>query len=126
MWMDYRFEKVTIPCLSCVTEEYQTQELTQEVRLNDGMPDIGRVIAAWGQVVMRSKEWLTGTAKTSGGVMATVLYAPEDGSEVRSVEAWIPYQIQWNIPETQLDGTLCIVPGLRFIDGRMSGARRIL
>ena len=126
MWVDYRFEKVTIPCLSCVTEEHQTQELTQEVRLNDGMPDIGRVIAAWGQVVMRSKEWLTGTAKTSGGVMATVLYAPENGSEVRSVEAWIPYQIQWNIPETQLDGTLCIVPGLRFIDGRMSGARRIL
>ena len=52
------------------------KEETQEYKLPDGMPDIGRVIAAWGQVVLRGKEWRSRHIGISGGVMLWVLYAP--------------------------------------------------
>ena len=67
------------------------KEETQEVRLPESMPDIGRVIAAWGQPVLRGKQWRSGHIGLNGGVMVWVLYAPEDGSEPRRLESWIPF-----------------------------------
>lgn len=67
------------------------QEETQEFRLPESLPDIGRVISAWGQPVLRGKEWRGNHIVLTGGVMVWVLYAPEDGSEPRRVESWIPY-----------------------------------
>ena len=68
-----------------------TKEETQEYKLPESMPDIARVIAAWGQVVLRGKEWRSDHIGLNGGVMVWVLYAPEDGSEVRRIESWVPF-----------------------------------
>ena len=53
--MELQFGKTTCRCLNRAAREVRNEELTQEVRLPDGMPDVGRVIAAWGQVILRSK-----------------------------------------------------------------------
>ena len=53
--MQLQFEKQEIPCLHTLKREVQSQEQTQEIRVSDGMPDIGCVIGAWGQVILRSK-----------------------------------------------------------------------
>ena len=59
--MELQFEKKLIPCLRTVMRQVQTQEQTQEeVRLPEGMPDIGRVLSSWGQVLIRGKEWRSG------------------------------------------------------------------
>lgn len=52
--------KVT-PCryLHTALREVQNQEQTLELRLTEGMPDIGRVLCAWGQPQMREKQWRT-------------------------------------------------------------------
>ena len=71
--MELQFEKQQIPCLRQLPAEEQIQEQTQELRLSDGMPDIGRVLCAWGQVVMRGKEWRSDSIGVSSGVMAWVL-----------------------------------------------------
>ena len=44
--MDLQFRKESIPYLHKVLDQSQSQEFTQEVRLPEGMPDIGRVIAS--------------------------------------------------------------------------------
>ena len=124
--MELQFNKTVIPCLRTVAREVQTQEQTQEVRLSDGMPDIGRVLASWGQVLLRGKEWRGGGAGASGGVMAWVLYAPEDGSEVRCVETWLPFQLKWDFQDTGRDGTLCVSPMLRSVDARSLSARKLM
>lgn len=121
-----QFQKIALPCLKRLKREEQTQEQTQELRLPDGLPDIGRVLGAWGQVILRSKEWHTGSAGVSGGVMAWVLYAPEDDSMPRSVEVWIPFQMKWELPDTERDGTLCLSGLLRALDARMLSARKLL
>ena len=54
------------------------KEETQEYKLPDTLPDAGRVISAWGQAVLRGKEWRGDHISLSGGGMVWILYAPED------------------------------------------------
>ena len=124
--MEVKFNKNTCPCLRKATCQVQNQEQTQEVRLPESMPDIGRVLGSWGQVLVRGKEWRTGGMGVSGGVMAWVLYAPEDGSEVRSIVTWIPFQVKWDFRETKRDGSICVTPLLKGVDARSTSARKLM
>lgn len=124
--MELQFHKTIISCMQPLTQEVQNQELTQEIRLTDEMPDIGKVLGCWGQLLVRSKEWRTGSIGASGGVMAWVLYAPEDGGLPQSVATWIPFQMKWDIPETQRDGTIQMHALLRGMDARSVSARKIM
>lgn len=124
--MELQFDKKTLPCLQTVLRQTQTQEQTQEVRLPEGMPDIGRVIACWGQVIVRGKEWLSDRIGANGGVMAWVLYMPEDESMPQAVSAWLPFQMKWDIPQTRHDGTIVVKPYLRSSDARSLSARKLM
>lgn len=124
--MELHFSKSECSCLNKVMCHTQSQEQTQEVKLTEAMPDIGRVLTCRGQVMIRSKEWRSNGIGVSGGVMAWVLYVPEDGSELRSVEAWIPFQMKWDLPETERDGTICVMPLLKNVDARSVSARKLI
>ena len=95
--MELQFENKSIQYLRPILRESKELEQTQEVRLPEGMPDIGSILGVWGQCVMRSKEWNGDHFIVSGGVMAWVLYAPADGSAPRSMETWLPIQMKWNM-----------------------------
>lgn len=124
--MDVTFQKNTCPCLRRVACQIQNQEQTQEVRLPESMPDIGTVLGSWGQVLIRGKEWRSGSMAVSGGVQTWVLYAPEDGSQPQSVETWIPFQMKWDLDDSKRDGTICVVPVLRTMDARTTSARKLM
>jgi len=124
--MDVQFHKRTYPCLQRVKWEIKTQEQTQEVRLSEDMPDVGRVLGAWGQVLIRSKEWHSSGMNVTGGVMAWVLYVPDDSNDPRSVETWIPFQMKWDFPDTQRDGTIRTMCLLRSVDARSISARKLM
>ncbi len=124
--MELQWDKQVMGCLRHKTREVQNQELTQELRLSDGMPDVGRVICAWGQSVLRSKEWNGDGMRISGGVMAWVLYAPEDGSEPHSTELWLPFQMRWNFPQSRRDGYIRANIQLRGVDARVLSARKMM
>lgn len=124
--MELQFNKNILPCLQRVTWEVQSLEQTQEVRLPDGMPDIGSVLGAWGQVLMRGKEWRGGGMNMTGGVMVWVLYAPEDGSSPQCVEAWIPFTAKWDFPDTERDGSILTSCLLRGVDARSISARKLM
>ena len=70
--MQLQFEKQGISCLQTLKRELQTQEQTQEVRISDGMPDLGSIIGAWGQVILRGKEWQTGAMRVTGGTVVWI------------------------------------------------------
>lgn len=124
--MQLQFEKKELSCLGQAVRSVKDQELTQEVRLTGDLPDVGRVLAGWGQVILRGKEWQGSRMAASGGVQATILYAPEDGSEPRTVETWIPFQLKWDAGETDREGPMRVMPLVRFVDGRNLSARKIL
>lgn len=124
--MELKFGKTDISCLDTALREIQNSEQTQEIKLPDGMPDIGRILAAWGQVILRGKEWRNDSISFSGGMMVWVLYAPEDGSAERCIDAWIPFQMKWDLPDGTPEGTIRVTCLPRFVDARSVSARKIM
>ena len=124
--MELQFEKTAWDCLRPAVSQVKNEEHTMEVRLQESMPDIGRVLAAWGQVLLRGKEWRGSGMTVSAGILAWVLYQPEDGGEAQSVECWIPFQSRWDFPQTQRDGTIWASCLLHSIDARSLSARKLM
>lgn len=124
--MELQFEKTAWECLRPAVSQVKNEEHTMEVRLTEAMPDIGRVLAAWGQMLLRGKEWRDSGMTVSAGIMAWVLYQPEDGGPVQSVECWIPFQTRWDFPKTRRDGTIWASCGLRSVDARSLSARKLM
>ena len=124
--MQLQFQSNPCRCLCPAVRETRNTELTQEVRISDGMPDIGRVLSSWGQIILRSKEWHSNEVTVSGGIMVWILYAPEDGTQPRSMDAWIPFQLKWELPDVTREGPVRISPLLRFVDSRGISARKMM
>lgn len=126
MHLQLQFEKKEIPCLRTVKREVQSQEQTQEIRVSDGMPEIGKIIGTWGQVILRSKEWQEDGMIVSGGTMVWVQYMPEEGGQPQCVESWLPFQMRWSLPKTQHDGKILTQCILRSVDARSTSARKMM
>lgn len=124
--MDVTFQNRLVSCLNPVVRETQNCEQTQEIRLSEGMPDVGRILSAWGQPILRGKQWDTDTLNYTGGMMVWVLYAPEDGSPERCIEGWIPFQLHWDLPEDQPEGQIRLRMLPRLVDARTVSPRKIL
>ncbi len=124
--MELQFEKIPCPCLYAAVREVQNQESTQEIKLSDAMPDIGRIIGCWGQLIARGKEWRGDGIAFSGGLMAWVLYAPEDGSPVRCLDTWMPFQMKWDLPPDTREGEIRVHTLLRSLDARSVSPRKIM
>ena len=124
--MDLQFETSGLNYLRSAVREVQNQEQTLELRLSEGMPDIGRVLCSWGQIILRGKEWRGGEFSISGGVQVNTLYVPEDGSDVRSAESWLPFRMNWDLNGETREGTILACPLLRFVDARSVSARKLM
>ncbi len=124
--MELQFDKYTCRCLKKLNAHTQSQELTQEIRIPDNMPDVGRVLGCWGQPLLRGKEWSSGGVNINGGVTAWVMYVPEGGGVPQSVELWLPFQMKWNLPDAQNDGTISAVMDLANMDCRSLSARKLM
>ena len=75
---------------------------------------------------MRSKEWRANGFSVTGGTMVWILYAPEDGTQVRCVNGWIPWQMEWDLPADTDDGQIRVKTALRFVDARSVSPRKIM
>ncbi len=124
--MELEFEKTAIPCLNRKLRDVQSQEQTLELRLPDGMPDIGSVLGTWGQCILRGKEWRSNEIGVSGGVTVWVLYQPADGSSPQSVEAWLPMQQKWNLTDSQREGVIRTRWYLKSVDARALSMRKLM
>lgn len=124
--MELQFQKIQENCLQQLCWQVQQQEQTQELKIDDTMPDVGHVLGAWGQILIRGKEWQNGSVTVSGGVMVWVAYTPEEEDSCRCMESWIPFQIRCQIPPSDRDGNICAYPLLRNVDARSISARKMM
>ena len=124
--MELTFHKEPLRRMQSVVRQIQTREQTQELKLSEGMPDIGRILGSWGQPIMRSKEWNSDGISVSGGTMVWILYAPEDGTQPRCVTGWIPWQLDWDLPAGVPDGQIRTMILNRFVDARSVSPRKIM
>lgn len=122
--MELSCEKEVISFLEPAVVEPQSIELSQEVRLSDGMPDVEKILGVWGQPVVRSHRWQSAEVVASGGVMAWVLYRGSDGS-LQCLDSWVSFSTAWDLPPDCPEGVFSVGVCLRFADGRSVSARRI-
>lgn len=124
--VEVKFESKEISCLNTILSETEVSEQTQEIKLSDGMPDVGQVIAAWGQPILRGKEWRSDSVSFTGGMMVWVLYRPEDGSGEKCIDAWVPFQMKWDLPALSPEGSIRLRCFPRFVDARPVSPRKIM
>lgn len=124
--MEFQWKKQPCLYLQTLLRQVQPLEQTLEIRLTDDLPDVSRVVSAWGQCVIRSKQWRGDGMHISGGVTVSVLYLAEGDATMHSVEGWIPFHAKWNLPQTQREGHIRIHCLLKNVDARTTSARRIL
>lgn len=124
--MEVKFESREHTCLHSILQETGTGEQTQEIKLPDGMPDVGQVIAAWGQPILRGKEWRNDSISFNGGMMVWVLYRAEDGSTEKCIDAWVPFQMKWELPALSPEGSIRLRCFTRFVDARPVSPRKIM
>lgn len=117
---------IQMQCLTNLLWETETGEQTQELRLSDGMPDVGRVIGAWGQCVLRSKEWHKDHIFASSGMLVWVLYESDGEENLEVLTSWIPFQLRWELPEDTREGEIRLSLRPRFVDARTVSPRKIL
>ncbi len=113
-------------CLRPVPTQVQEQEQTQELRLSEGMPDVGRVLCAWGQVLIRSKQWQGDSVSVGCGVTVQILYAPEDGGPAQSTQVFIPFTLNWDLPPDTKEGYLEALCLVKSVDARSVSSRRLM
>ena len=124
--MKLQFQKKELACLRSPLTQVQNLEQTQEVRLPEGMSGISRILGAWGQVILRSKEWQGDSVRLTGGVMTWVLYEPEEGGSLQQLETWIPFRMDWDLPGDFPEGKVRLQPLLRYVDARSVSAGKVM
>ena len=124
--MELEFEKEKVSYLGDAVREIQNVEVTQELKLPDGLPDVGRILASWGQEILRGKEWRMDSILLTGGVMVWVLYAPEEGGSAQILNTWIPFQMKWDLPENTQEGRIRTKCLPRFVDARSVSPQRVM
>lgn len=113
--------------LRCILSQIQSSEETQQLRIPEPMADIDRILGTWGQVLLRAKEWRDGYITVSGGTMAWVMYLPEgEPHSPQIAQAWLPFQMKWELPRTELDGKIRVLPLLESVDARSASAKKII
>lgn len=122
--MELAFETENITCLDTALCQTQTVELSQELRLGDGMPDVKRIVGCWGQGIIRGKEWRTTSVQISGGVMVWVVYGDENGN-LQTIPGWLPMQAGFTLPPDTPEGVFQVQMQPRFFDARSVSPRKI-
>ena len=124
--MEVKFEKQVKSCMDLCLREDRSSEETLELRIPEGMPDAGKILAAWGQPLLRSKEWRSDRIVCTAGMMIWVLYQPETGGEPQCLDGWVSHTLRWDLPRDCPEGKLRIDLGTRFVDARIASARKIM
>ena len=92
----------------------------------DSFPDVSRIVSASGKAFLKAKETADGAYRLSGTACITVLYIPENGTQVCALDVEIPFQLAKDCPQVrsgmQLQGTVSVVSA----DARAINPRKLL
>ena len=108
--MQVKLSRITVDNLNCILSQVQTSEETQQLRIPENMADVDRILGAWGQILIRGKEWHDGYISISGGTMVWVMYQSEGtDQQPQMTQAWLPFQLKWDLPQNSVDGKIRVV-----------------
>lgn len=116
------------PCryLRRVVHAARAQEQTADVIVPDSFPDVERIVYASASAIVRSKECRAGCVSVTGGLRAAALYVPEDGTEPRVLDAYIPFTLRVDDPALTEQTQVILQCAVCSADARMVNSRKVL
>ena len=103
-----------------------SQEETGETIVPDSLPDAGRILQACGSVVLRNKDYRSGSVSISGGIHAGVLYLPEDQGAPRALHLYLPFTVRVEHPAATENTRAAVDLRVSSVDARILNSRKVL
>lgn len=101
------------------------QELTEEYVVPDSMPDVGAVADAESVITLQGKDTDSGAVRLSATASVTVVYIPEEGVGLRTLELTLPADIRMDAPGADLDSRTVARLRMRTLEARVVNSRKI-
>ena len=120
--MELIFQETQVQYLKPIVNETVHLEQTADLVVSDALPDIDRVVDAFGTVLIRSAECTGMSAGVEGTVQTGVLFVGDDGS-VHTISAQIPFSVRREVPQ---EGKLQCSCSLTSVDARALNSRKLL
>ena len=92
--MELDIKKGNLQAYESTGEICVLREETAETIVPDYCPDIARIVSCEGKAFLQNRELREGRAMVSGAVRVTVLYTPENGGGLKSLEFSMPFQAE--------------------------------
>ncbi len=100
-------------------------EQTADVIIPDSLPDVERIIEAYGIPVVEESRLLPGGLSLSGTVQGSVLFVGDKG-DVYSLPIRIPFSVRKELPNEVENGALFYTFELETVDARTVNSRKLL
>ncbi len=123
--METALKKDIYEHLAPVWEDTSVTEVQSEYVVPDAMPDIGSVVNAESILTVKSKETEVGSVRLSASVSVLVVYTPEMGGAMRSVEVTLPADIRMDAPPVDTDCRTVARLRVRSVDARTINSRKL-
>lgn len=124
--MDMELQQTRLGGFRPVYDDFIRQEETLESIVPDAMPDIGRIVETSGQVFLRQRETVDGSARVTGTVRTTVLYLPEAGEKPCCLTLNIPFICSGDHPAVHGGCPAHMTAQVISADAQMLNPRKIL
>ncbi len=124
--MDMELRRVTLEGYRPVYHTAFTQEETLESIVPDAMPDVLRIVSAWGRACLKDREAGEGMLRVTGTAQVTVLYIPEGEEAPRPLEVTIPFQCSRDDPALRAGCPVTAEVTLAAADARTVNPRKLL
>ena len=124
--MELELKQTSMPYLKCIVQEIKNQEETGETIVPDSYPDIGSVVHAYADAIIRGKDCRNGSITVSGGCKGGIIYDPEDHSAPKTLEFYFPFTMKTEHPGlSEQSKSICEIK-VRSVDGRMINSRKAM
>ncbi len=124
--MDITVKRSGIACCEKVFEYSMPVEEAAESVVPDTMPDVERVLCADGMAVIRSKDVSDGSVSISANVNATVLYVPDGGEGVNSLDVTVPVNVDLEAAGVTSDSLAVAMLRVANVEARLLNPRKLL
>jgi len=124
--MELELRQDYISCWDTVHHTVVNQEETAEMIVPDACPDILQILDGEGKIFLQRKEATEGRGEFSGLIKVCVLYLPEKGGGMRSMEAVLPFACSTESSAITRRSQLMAFPRIQTVDVHVLNPRKIL
>ena len=123
--MDTSLKTDVIEFFSPVWRGSAVHEASEEIVVPDAMEDAGVILDTSGILTMRGRETIQDAVELTAALSVSVIFAPENGGGLRSLDVSLPLDLRLDAPGVDMDCRTSCRVRVRSLEARLLNPRRI-